>query len=300
MLGPTAVSALVLVAYARGGGDGLLMAGCGVLVVVAAVLAWRWRCYELTLPPWAAPVDGSRARPVRACAWLAAVALLSGLLVGVLVVGPAGRLAMRLLAVTSPAAHGRITEADQVVGQITLSGTVGFFVFVGLPFGLVVGVTYALAAFVLPRGMVGGAVLGVAALVVFGSAVDPLRADNPDFDIVGPGWLSVSTFAVMAVLTGVLTAPIAGRLGAAVAHPRPWWAAWMAPVGLITGGTLMLVQLALVAVLAGALTFVAALLVPAGSRRKYWRLGRAAIRAALVVAVVVAVPGFVSAVSTIV
>ncbi len=46
---------------------------------------------------------------------------------------------MRLLAATSPEAQGVLTEADQVVGDITLSGTVGFFVFAGLPFGLAVG-----------------------------------------------------------------------------------------------------------------------------------------------------------------
>jgi len=125
------------------------MLGCGGLVVVAAVLAWRWRGYVLSLPTWVAPVDGGSARPGRAFAWLAAVALLTGLVVGVLVVGPAGRLAMRLLAATSPEAQGRITEADQVVGQISLSGTLAFFIFAGVPFGLAVGVAYVLAALAL-------------------------------------------------------------------------------------------------------------------------------------------------------
>ena len=291
---------LLLVARPRGDGDAVLMLGCGVLVVVAAVLAWRWRRYVLTLPTWAAPVDGGGARPGRAFAWLAAVALLTGLLVGVLVVGPVGRLAMRLLAATSPEAQGRITEADQVVGQISLSGTLAFFVFVGVPFGLAVGVAYALAAFVLPRGMVGGAVFGVAVLVALGSTVDPLRSDNPDFDIVGPGWLSVATFVAMAVLTGVLTAPIAGRLGAVLAYPKAWWAAWMVPVGLVAVAVMAAVPVALVAVLVGALVFVSALRVPAGSRERYWRRGKTAIQAALSVAVAVGVPGFVSAVAAIV
>jgi len=281
-------------------GDVALMLGCGVLVVVAVVLAWRWRGYVLSLPTWATPVDGGSARPGRAFAWLAAVALLTGLLVGVLVVGPAGRLAMRLLAATSPEAQGRTTEADQVVGQITLSGTLAFFIFVGVPFGLAVGVAYALAAFILPRGMAGGAVFGVASLVVFGSTLDPLRSDNPDFDIVGPGWMSVTVFAVMAVLTGMLTAPIAGRFGAALAYPKKWWAVWMVPVGVVAVAVLATVPVALMAVAAGALVFVSALLVSARSRERYWGRGKTAIQAALGAAVVVAVPGFVSAVSTIV
>ena len=282
------------------GGDVLLMLGCGVLLVVAVVLAWRWRGYRLSLPTWAAPVDGGRARPGRAFAWLAAVALLTGLLVGVLVVGPAGRLAMRLLAATSPEAQGRTTEADQVVGQITLSGTLAFFIFVGVPFGLAVGVAYALAAFILPRGMAGGAVFGGASLVVFGSTLDPLRSDNPDFEIVGPSWLSVTVFLVMAVLTGMLTAPIAGRFGAALAYPKKWWAVWMVPVGVVAVAVLATVPVALVAALGGALVFVCALLVSARSRERYWRRGKTAIQSVLGVAVVVAVPGFVSAVSTIV
>jgi hypothetical protein len=290
---------LLLLAGMRGHGDVALMLGCGLLVVVAVVLAWRWRGYVLELPPWAAPVEGGSARPGRAFAWLASVALLTGLLLGVLVVGPAGRLAMRLLAATSPEAQGRVTEADQVVGQITLSGTVAFFIFVGLPFGLAVGVAYALAAFILPRGMAGGAVFGVAALVLFGSTLDPLRSDNPDFAIVGPGWLSVTAFAAMAVLTGMLTAPIAGRLGAALAYPKAWWALWMVPVGLVTLAVLATVPAALAAVIAAALVFVCALSVPARSRERHWHRGKTAIQAALGALVVIAVPGFVSAVSTI-
>ena len=299
VFGSTAMVILLLVASRRGDEDDVLMLACGGLVVVAAVLAWRWRGYVLSLPTWVAPVDGS-ARPGRAFAWLTAVALLTGLVVGVLVVGPAGRLAMRLLAATSPEAQGRITEADQVVGQISLSGTLAFFTFAGVPFGLAVGVAYVLAAFILPRRMAGGAIFGVAALVLFGSMVEPLRSDNPDFDIVGPGWLSVTTFAAMAVLTGVLTAPIAGRLGAALAYPKTWWVAWMVPLGLVAVAVLTAVPVALVAALAGALVFVSALLVPARSRERYGRRGKTAIQAALGVAVLVAVPEFVSAVSAIV
>ena len=82
---------------------------------------------------------------------------------------------MRLLAAASPEAQGQITEADQVVGQISLSGTLAFFTFVGLPFGLAIGAAYALAAFVLPRGMLGGAIFGVGALVVFGSTPGPVE-----------------------------------------------------------------------------------------------------------------------------
>ncbi|MBW3641610.1 MAG: hypothetical protein KY447_01690, partial [Actinobacteria bacterium] len=41
--------------------------------------------------------------------------------------------------------------------------------------------------------------------------VDPLRPENPDFDIVGPGWLSVVTFSLAVVLHGMAVAAFANR-----------------------------------------------------------------------------------------
>lgn len=276
------------------------MVACGALLVVAGAAAWRWRRCALELPGWAERDDGRTAVPARAVAWLLAVGMLTGLLVGVLVVGPAGRLAMRLLAETSPDGRGRITEADQVVGQISLDGTIALFVFAGLPFGLAVGMLYVVASFLVPRGVAGGAILGAALLVVFGSTVDPLREANPDFEIVGPGWLSVTTFCVMSVLTGILTAPLAGRVGAVLGTPRVWWLAWMLPAGLVTVAALALVPVALAAVVIGCLVFVGALVVPPPRREVVWRRGRRVLQVVLGAAVAITAPGFVSAVATII
>ena len=74
----------------------------------------------------------------------------------------------------------------------------------------------------------------------------------------------------------------------------------MVPFALVTVATLAAVPIALATVVVGLLVFVSALLVSTEARERYWRRGKAAIRAALGVAVAVAVPGFVSAVSTIV
>ena len=55
----------------------------------------------------------------------AAVGLTGGFWTGLLVTGPAVRLAMRLLAVTGgDDAQGRITEAEEVVGSVSLDGTI--------------------------------------------------------------------------------------------------------------------------------------------------------------------------------
>jgi hypothetical protein len=40
--------------------------------------------------------------------------------------------------------------------------------------------------------------------------LDPLRADNIDFDIVEPGWLAVALFGALAVLHGAVVAAAAG------------------------------------------------------------------------------------------
>jgi hypothetical protein len=231
--------------------------------------------------------------------WLLTVALLTGLLVGTFVVGPAARLAMRLLAAASPDSQGRLTEAEEVVGEISLDGTLAIFVFIGLPLGMVVGIVYAFVSWVLPRGVAGGALLGASLLVIFGSRVDPLREDNPDFDIVGPGWLSITTFTAMAVLTGILTAPIAGRIGAALQTPRLWWLAWGLPLGLFAAAALSAEPAAAVAVVIGCLVFVAAVRVPRERRAVVWRRGRIVVQGILAATVGVALPGFVSAVSTI-
>ena len=161
------------------------------------------------------------------------------------------------------------------------------------------GIAYALASWVLPRGVLGGAVVGAAAIVVFGSRLDPLRGDNPDFDIVGPAWLSITTFTAMAVVSGILTAPIAGRIGAALPPPRLWWLVWMLPVGLFVVVALAEEPLVFTAVIVGCLVFVAAVRVPRERRAVVWRRGRLVVQGILAATVVVALPGFLSAVSTI-
>lgn len=144
-----------------------------------------------------------------------AVALVGGFWAGALVTGPSMRLIMRLLAVTGgDDAQGRITEADQVVGKIAFDGTIGLYVFGGLLPGLLSGAIYVVIRRWLPAGRLGGVAFGVLHLVVAATRVDPLRPDNRDFDIVGPGWLSVLTFGLAAVAHGMAVAAVANRFSA--------------------------------------------------------------------------------------
>jgi hypothetical protein len=144
-----------------------------------------------------------------------AVAVAAGLVAGVLAAGVGGRLVMRLLAVTSPEGKGSLTEAGEIVGEITLGGTLGFIFFTGLFAGLISGALYALVRPVLPAGHVGGAVLGALLLILVGTTLEPLRSDNFDFNLVGPDWLAVLGFSVIALVQGMLVVALASRWGSA-------------------------------------------------------------------------------------
>jgi hypothetical protein len=48
-------------------------------------------------------------------------------------------------------------------------------------------------------------------LVLAATRLDPLRPGNPDFDLVGPGWLSAATFSLAAILHGMAVVAIANR-----------------------------------------------------------------------------------------
>jgi hypothetical protein len=133
-------------------------------------------------------------------------ALVAGVIAGVLGAGAGGRLVMRLLAATSSSnVDGSFTEAQARIGEITLDGTLGFIVFAGLPAGLLTALVWAIAR---PPGPL----LGLIVLVLFGAFEDPLRADNFDFNLLGPDWLSVLSFTALAVFTGSLVAAVAERL----------------------------------------------------------------------------------------
>ena len=145
------------------------------------------------------------------------VLVVAGVGAGILVAGAGGRLVMRLLAATADdAAQGRETEADAIVGQISVGGTVGFIIFTSLFFGLTAGALYLLIRRWLPDGRLGGLAYGVLLLVVAATRIEPLRRDNEDFDIVGPGWVAATAFGALVVLYGMLVASLAARYSRAL------------------------------------------------------------------------------------
>jgi hypothetical protein len=97
--------------------------------------------------------------------------------------------------------------------------------FTGLFFGLASGFVYLLLHRLLPAGWGGGLAYGALLLVVAGVRLEPLRRSNPDFDLVGPGWVSVTTLALLVVFHGMLVAALTGRFSRAAplfaAEPAP-------------------------------------------------------------------------------
>ncbi|MEO6207739.1 MAG: hypothetical protein ABIP77_07275, partial [Candidatus Limnocylindrales bacterium] len=64
---------------------------------------------------------------------------LAGLIVGVVLAGVGGRLVMRLATLLVPSADGAFTENGNRIGDITLGGTLGIVIGLGLLFGAVSG-----------------------------------------------------------------------------------------------------------------------------------------------------------------
>ena len=140
------------------------------------------------------------------------IGVVGGFWAGALVTGPAMRLIMRLLAANArDDVQGRITEMDAVIGEINLDGTIGLVIFGGVLPGLLSGLIYVVIRRWLPHGRLGGLTFGALHLVLFATRLDPLRADNPDFNIVGPGWLSVLTFGAACIVHGMAVVALVNR-----------------------------------------------------------------------------------------
>jgi hypothetical protein len=192
----------------------LLTTGCVAALGLAAFFALRWG--GLTVDP--APLMSAEPPPSRKDALLrylrgAAIGVLGGMIAGPLVLGFGGRLAMRVLAATSDDhVQGALTDAEETVGEITLDGTLGLVIFVGLLGGVFGGIVYML----LRRWLRGpawraGLVVGSLGLVLLGGD-EVLDPDSVDFAILSPRWLGVLMFVALGPAFGIVLAAVVERL----------------------------------------------------------------------------------------
>lgn len=172
----------------------------------------------------------------------------------------------------------------------------GFVLFTALFFGTATGAAYLLVRRWLPTGRARGLLYGGLLLLLAGTRLEPLREGNVDFDLVGPGWVSVLTFSALVLFHGMLVAALAGRASRAIPllAREPRAIAAHAPL-------LLLVPLLPVV---GVLAVVGALVVLVTRTRPVlaaWHARRLVPAGQVLLALValLALPGFVSAVASI-
>jgi hypothetical protein len=158
--------------------------------------------------------------------------MLPGLIAGLIVGGVGSRVAMRVMAMTSPAAGGLETDFGATVGEITLGGTL-FLLIAGSILGMVGGIAYLAVGRLLPgAGWVKSLLFGAVLLALTGRFL--VVPDNPDFVILSPAGLAVVMFTVLPVLYGLFFVPLAEHLQPVIAGVhRPVLVITLVLVGLV-------------------------------------------------------------------
>jgi hypothetical protein len=144
--------------------------------------------------------------------FLAGLGLLGGAVAGFLAAGVGGRLAMRLVSLLAGHEHyGEITDAEQVVGRITVEGTIGFIAFFTFATGIIGGTLYVMARRWMPgTGIRKGLAYGGLLMLLFGSTI--IEGRNSDFRRFVPSYLSVGLFASLFLLYGMIASAVVERL----------------------------------------------------------------------------------------
>lgn len=137
-----------------------------------------------------------------------AAAAIAGAIAGIVAGGMGGRIAMRITALTAgDADQGAITEAEEVVGVISLDGTIGLIVFVGLFGGFFGGLLYAGARpWLADLGRWRGLAFGALLFAALGWMV--IERDNFDFHRFGSATLNIAMFAALFLAFGLIVAPV--------------------------------------------------------------------------------------------
>lgn len=139
----------------------------------------------------------------------------AGLVAGLVIAGLGSRLVMRILALADSSAVGSFTESGNQVGDVTVGGTLGLVVFVGIPIGVLAGLIVFAVRRWLPSGQPwrGLACSAVLLTLLGGTVIDP---DNVDFRILEPAPLAVALFGLLFLAAGFWLPLLADRWGPGV------------------------------------------------------------------------------------
>jgi hypothetical protein len=151
-----------------------------------------------------------------------AIGALGGMLVGFLVLGGGLRLLMRISAMlTDTGGYQMVTQNGNVVGEVTIEGTLSIMIFVGAMFGALGGIIVMAVRPWLPAsgwsryllaGAIGFAVAAPAALE---------QGDNPDYQRFGILGLNVCLFTILPLLFGISVLPVLDALDRRISHELP-------------------------------------------------------------------------------
>lgn len=156
--------------------------------------------------------------------------LIGACLGGLLTIGAGGRLMMRVLAATSSDdVQGLRTEADEIVGDVSVGGSVFLIVVVGIGAAVVGLAFFSMLRRWLPDRSLAAGLVGVA--IGAGLLVRPaglLSSANSDFTLLAPVALAVALCLTTLVLFGATFGVLVDHL--APRWPRPGWS----PQGVVS------------------------------------------------------------------
>ncbi len=192
---------------------------------------WSSIAMALALPQ-AAPTRSTSARALGYAAVFAeggrklirqlAIGVIAGFLVGFVVIGGGLRLLMRIAAMlTERGGQQMMTENDNVVGQMTLGGTLALLFFTGALFGMVGGVVLMAVRPWLPAsGWKRYAIAGIVGFATGGPAVLE-GGENGDYRRFGILGLNVCLFTLLPVFFGIAVLPVIDWLDRSISPNLP-------------------------------------------------------------------------------
>ena len=125
----------------------------------------------------------------------------AGIIIGIPIAGIGGRIVMRLAALRVPEAAGAFTENGNVIGQITLGGTIGLGL-VGLLFGAFAGTMLVVVRPWLPAARLARRwAVAIAALGL--GTISLIHQKNPDFAVLRHDPIVVALLVALVLLVGL-------------------------------------------------------------------------------------------------
>lgn len=145
---------------------------------------------------------------------------LAGLIVGILLAGVGGRLVMRLAALLVPGSVGSFTENGNVIGVITLDGSLGLIIFVGLLFGALAGSLWVVISPWLPQRAATRVLLSIPVAIALGT-FGLVDERNRDFPILGRDPLVIASLVLLVAAFGPALVVVDRWLDRRLPHAGP-------------------------------------------------------------------------------